>query len=144
MANNRNKASREEWESQDYTILQFIPTDKYQAVFAHELPDGSCELVAQEIEGVAVARVDTHWHTCTRHPDGNRTGFTEQLVATHNQIVGVMLYDTGFKVADEASNFAGLTHRYSELHADDYFSLREEYRNRLRPEFTRSRELDQR
>lgn len=105
----KSLAKMHTWTANEYSIRQFIPTDKYLAVFAYD-QDGPLRLVAEEIDGIAVARVSE----VTREGHLENGMVVDSRVVhrdIHFDIVGVMLSEIGFDVCEENENFTGMIRR---------------------------------
>lgn len=107
------RQDRHRWSYRKFKLLQFIPTDRYQAVFVddnHE--DGKWSFFLREIEGIALAEVETiHMSCASRDKHNHPIDLQEEGSDTANEIVSIALYDTGFDVCESMANFVGLIRR---------------------------------
>ena len=107
-----NKMKRETWTFKRFLLLQFIPTDRYQAVFIEEHEDKTWSFRLEEIEGVALAQVTVVDMSCaSRNKGGHPVDGREDGRYSYRDVVGVQLGDTGFMVCDDCCNFTGLIRR---------------------------------
>lgn len=129
--------SYEWWEADTYSIIQFIPTNRYQAVYAIENDDGSVTLEAHDLEGIAVAKV--HRVIYKRPVGSSRAGtVANEDWLKETEMVGVSLSDEGeWDISHNADNFCGLMLRGSDISKVDWY-LASEYRDRLEQDATTS------
>jgi hypothetical protein len=101
-----------------------MPVENHEAVFADKQADGSCRLISNPIDLLALANATTKWWR--GHPGKVYDTHTERVV------VGVEMVEGTFQICQEADNFAGLCRAGDDISRATWF-LKPEYKRLLEP-----------
>lgn len=105
MNQSANQTKRKYHTTLEYNPLTIVPCTGYLAIYLDECEDesGQCELTAEPLDAIGIAEVtEKRWQIV----NGDARLVSENKYP--NQPVGYHLDDSGFHIADEATNLMGM------------------------------------